>query len=118
MRPENDSTSSRPDTATSRRTALPPLLEPLEFRTLLAVNPTAAQTDNQLSAMFGGSMIFPKAADDNGGGTGTTSGTGAGDTNRLHAVLNVETQTDTGALAGRLDIDGLGKFRFNGAATN
>ena len=74
-----------------------PRIEPLEPRTLLAGNVLAAQ--------FGGSVLFAR-------------GNAGIDVNRLHAVVNVETEDAQGAIGGRLNIEGLGTFRFNGSATN
>ena len=85
-----------------------PCFEPLERRTLLAADIgtttiTPTPTDNSLSALFGGSILFNKR---NGG------------VNRLHAVLRVDSQTAGGALTGSATIAGLGTFHFTGTATN
>ncbi len=91
------------------QTQSPIRLESLERRTLLAAavgtvttTPTTP-TDNSLSALFGGSILFGKRD---------------GGVNRLHAVMHVDSQTSSGDLTGSATIDRLGAFRFNGTATN
>jgi hypothetical protein len=54
------------------------------------------------SSLFGGSVLFARKD---------------GGTNRIHAVLHVDAQSG-GAVSGRLDLDSLGKFNFDGSMSN
>jgi hypothetical protein len=90
-------------TRASRRHASPCAFEPLERRMLMAITGPAA-TANSLAALYGGTLVIDQTV--------------AGVSNPRHAVVHVDTQADTGAVAGRLAIDGLGFFRLRGTATN
>src|SRR3954470_19924329 len=70
-------------------------VESLETRTLFAFS--------SLSALFGGSALFARKD---------------GGNNRIHASLHVDAQNGNGAVSGRLQLDGLGKFSFNGSNSN
>ncbi len=78
------------------------LCEPLEARTFLSAS-VAAQADADLSALFGGSILFARKD---------------GGVNRLHATVNVDAAASDGRMSGRVNIDGLGKFQFTGSDTN
>src|SRR4051812_38544869 len=69
-------------------------VESLEPRTLFATN--------TLSALFGGSALFARKD---------------GGTNRLHATLHVDAQA-AGQVSGRLGLDGLGDFSFDGTVND
>ncbi len=70
-------------------------VESLESRMLFA--------SNSLSALFGGSVLFARKD---------------GGVNRIHATLHVDAQNTSGGVSGRLQLDGLGKFSFDGALSN
>ena len=78
------------------------LCEPLEARTFLSAAVTT-QADSDISALFGGSILFARSD---------------GGTNRLHATVNVDAAASDGSISGRVNIDGLGKFQFTGSDTN